>query len=152
MAIIVIVLAFTVPAVTSLSKTNNLNSAGRLVSNLVTVARSEAINRRTLIRFEVATAWPADFTYSYRKVTLVQHDVASGNDTQLTKWETLPSGIIFQPQDPTPGSGAYFFNLNQTQTPPLKSGGQDVATSRCRHSRQKHSPTSGTGCCDRQPN
>lgn len=129
MAVIILLLAFTIPAVTGLSKSNSLNSGGRIVANLLTIARSEAINRRALIRFEIATDWPGDFSSAYRKITLVQHDLTTGTDTQLTKWETLPTGVIFQPQDPSPGSGAYFFALNQTQTPPLKTGTQDVPTS-----------------------
>lgn len=132
--IIGIILAFTVPAVVGISKSNNLNSAGRLVSNTLTIARSEAINRRALIRFEVATTWPSDAAYAYRKFTLVQHDAASGIDTQLTGWETLPTGTIFQPQDPlganpTAGSGKYFFALNQIQNPSLKVGPTSVTTS-----------------------
>jgi type II secretory pathway pseudopilin PulG len=132
-AIIILVLGFTIPAVTSLSKSNNLSAAGRMVSNLLTVARSEAINRRALIRFEVATDWPNDLSSAYRKVTLVQHDLTNGTDIQLTKWETLPGGVIFKLQDPlgaTPpaGSGKYFFALNQTQSPKLKVGGVDVST------------------------
>jgi prepilin-type N-terminal cleavage/methylation domain-containing protein len=126
--IIVVILAFSVPAITGLSKSGNLNTGGRIISNLLTAARSEAINRRALIRFEVATSWPNDFSSAYRKITLVQHDVSTGSDTQLTRWETLPTGTIFQPQDPSPGSGSYFFALNQTQTPALKIGGQDVTT------------------------
>jgi prepilin-type N-terminal cleavage/methylation domain-containing protein len=130
--IIGIILAFTVPAVIGISKSNNLNSAGRLVSNTLTIARSEAINRRALIRFEVATTWPSDAAYAYRKFTLVQHDAASGTDTQLTGWETLPTGTIFQPQDPDknntpPPAGKYFFALNQTQN--VKVAGTDVPTS-----------------------
>jgi hypothetical protein len=128
MGIILLLVAALVPAVTSLSKSNSINTAGRMVSNVLTVARSEAINRRALIRFEVATSWPGDPDAAYRKFTLVQHDLTSGADTQLTKWETLPSGVIFNPQDPTPGSGSYFFILNQVQTPPLKSGTQSIPT------------------------
>jgi hypothetical protein len=128
MGIILLLVAALVPAVTSLSKSNSINTAGRMVSNVLTVARSEAINRRALIRFEVATSWPGDTEAAYRKFTLVQHDLTSGIDTQLTKWETLPAGVIFNPQDPTPGSGSYFFILNQVQTPPLKSGTQTIPT------------------------
>jgi prepilin-type N-terminal cleavage/methylation domain-containing protein len=127
MAIMVIILAFTIPVVTGLSKSNNLNAGGRTVANLLTIARSEAINRRALIRFEVATTWPNDFTSAYRKITLVQHDIATGNDTQLTKWETLPAGISFQPKDPSPNStGVYFFGLNPVSSVPLS--GQNVPT------------------------
>jgi prepilin-type N-terminal cleavage/methylation domain-containing protein len=128
MAIMVIILAFTIPVVTGLSKSNNLNTGGRTVANLLTIARSEAINRRALIRFEVATTWPNDTASAYRKIALVQHDVATNTDTQLTKWETLPAGISFQPQDPAPNStGKYFFSLNQTSTLPV--GSQSVNTS-----------------------
>ncbi len=123
-----ILLVAVVPAVTSLSKSNNINTAGRMVANSLTIARSEAINERTLIRFEVVTDWPNNLAAAYRKFTLVQHDLTSGTDKQLTKWETLPDGMIFNPQDPTPGSGSYFFVLNQTQNPKLTSGGQDITT------------------------
>jgi Tfp pilus assembly protein FimT len=126
--IIILTLSFAIPAITSLASGNNLNTAGRVVSNTLTIARSEAINRRALIRFEVATSWPADASAAYQKFTLVQHDLVTATDTQLTKWETLPAGIVFQPQDPTPGLGSYFFTLNQTQNPPLKSGTQDIST------------------------
>lgn len=127
MGIILLLVAALVPAVTSLSKSNNINNAGRMVSNVLTVARSEAINRRALIRFEIATSWPGDLDAAYRKFTLVQHDLTTGTDTQLTKWETLPGGVIFNPQDPG-GSGSYFFALNQVQTPALKSGSQTIPT------------------------
>jgi prepilin-type N-terminal cleavage/methylation domain-containing protein len=123
-----LLLVAVVPAVTSLSNSNNLNAAGRMVANSLAVARSEAINQRTLIRFEVVTDWPNDPAAAYRKFTLVQHDLTTGIDKQLTKWETLPEGLIFNPQDPTPGSGSYFFSLNQTQNPKLTSGGQQVTT------------------------
>lgn len=127
-AIIILVAGFTVPAVTGLSKSNNLSTGGRMVSNLLTVARSEAINRRALVRLEIATTWPSDPSSAYRKITLVQHDVASGNNTQLTNWQTLPTGIAFQDPAAAPSSGNYFLALNQTETPQLKAGNQTVDT------------------------
>ena len=126
--IMTLLLVALVPAVTSLSKSNNINTAGRMVANSLTVARSEAINQRTLIRFEVATNWPNDSAAAYRKFTLVQHDVTTGTDKQLTKWETLPDGLTFNPQDPTPGTGSYFFSVGQSQNPKLTSGGQAITT------------------------
>ena len=127
--ILAVVASFTLPAIVGLTRSGDLNSAGRLVTNLLTAARSEAINRRALIRFEIATTWPPDANSAYRKITIVQHDPAAATDIQLTGWDTLPSGVTFQPQDPTPGTGSYFFALNQTQTPSLKIGAQTVATS-----------------------
>ena len=91
-----LLLVAVVPAVTSLSKSNNINTAGRMVANSLTIARSEAINQRTLIRFEVVTDWPNNPAAAYRKFTLVQHDLTSGTDKQLTKWETLPDGTDLQ--------------------------------------------------------
>lgn len=133
MGIIAMILAFTLPAVVGISRGNNMSAAGRAMSNLLTIARSEAINRRTLVRFEIATTWPLNPTYAYRKFTLVQHDVETGTDTQLTSWETLPTGAIFQNQDPLGGNataadGKYFFTLKQAQNPSLKIAGQDVST------------------------
>jgi prepilin-type N-terminal cleavage/methylation domain-containing protein len=130
MALIGVILAFTIPAIVGTSRAGNVSSAGRQLSNVLTVARSEAINRRALIRFTVATDWP-DKNYAYRKFTILQHDVETGTDTQLMGWETLPTGTIFQSQDPdananpAPG-GKYFFDLNQTQN--VKFAGKDIAT------------------------
>lgn len=125
-AIMVIVLGFTIPSLTGLSKSNSLNSAGRIVVNLITAARSEAINKRSLVRFEVATSWPTDASQAYRKIAVVEHDVATGTDTFLTNWHTLPTGITFSPQDPGSSSGSYFFSSAATQIPKLKIGSQDV--------------------------
>lgn len=127
-AAIVLLLSLMVPAVTGLTKSSNLNSGARIVTNLLAIARSEAINRRALVRFEIATDWPNDPTAAYRKATIVQHDAASGTDTQLTGWETLPSGVVFQPNDPSPGSGSYFFSLKQTQAPALIIAGAKVTS------------------------
>jgi prepilin-type N-terminal cleavage/methylation domain-containing protein len=129
-AIIVLLLSFTVPAVTGLSRSNNLNSAGRTLSNVLTVTRSEAINRRALLRFEVATSWPPDASLAYRKYTVVQHNASAGTDTQLTGWDTLPDGTAFASTAPAGGTGGgtYFFDLNQVQAPSLKFGATDIST------------------------
>lgn len=120
MAIIITVLAFAAPAVTSLSKSNNLNSAGRTVTNLLTAARSEAINTRALVRFEIATTWPSEASNAYRKVVIVKHDAATGTDTPITNWQTLPNGVVFQ--DPSAIAGA------QQQTPNLRVGSQSITS------------------------
>jgi prepilin-type N-terminal cleavage/methylation domain-containing protein len=93
-AILVLIAALTIPALTALSGSHGLSTGGRIVSNLLTVARSEAINRRASVRFEVATSWPADPTQVYRKIALVQHDSVSNTDTQITGWQTLPNGVL----------------------------------------------------------
>jgi prepilin-type N-terminal cleavage/methylation domain-containing protein len=122
MAIIVIVLAFTVPAVTSLSKSNSMNTGGRLVANILTGARSEAINQRHLVQIRVATKWMSlssgteDTSASYRKFSvwrLPQPDDSqqsvdpSDPYIQISKWETLPAGVTFE-ADPS----TYGFTVN----------------------------------------
>ncbi len=113
MAIVVVMLGLAVPAMTTISKSSNLNNAGRLFSNLLTIARSEAINQRTIVRVEVATDWPPDSTYRYRKATLTKAVFVPTAGTtgagqyvyrQFTGWETIPDGIVFEPSDPAGGS------------------------------------------------
>ncbi len=120
MAIIIIILAFAAPVVTSLSKSNNLNSAGRIVANHLTIARSEAINTRSLIRFEIATTWPNDPSNAYRKIVVVKHDSTTGADTPISNWQTLPTGVVFQ--DPSALAGA------QQQAPDLQVGSQQITS------------------------
>jgi Tfp pilus assembly protein FimT len=126
--IIAILMALVIPALVALSASNGLSTGGRVVSNLLTIARSEAINRRTSIRFEVATTWPADPSQAYRKVAIVQHDAVSGTDTQLTNWQTLPTGIALKDPSTNPPSGKYFLGVAQTQAPSLTFAGQTIST------------------------
>ncbi len=88
-AILLLIAGFAVPALTTLSGGSGLSSGGRIVANLLTVARSEAINRHASVRFEVAITWPSDSTQAYRKIALVQHDFVLNTDTQITGWQTL---------------------------------------------------------------
>ena len=110
MGIIVVLIALALPAVTSLNKSNALNNAGRLFTNLLTTARSEAITRRTVVRLEVATTWP-DPAYNYRKLALTAATLNAGgtayNYQQFGKWETLDNGVVFEVQNPnTPGAAS----------------------------------------------
>ena len=120
MAVVAIILALSLPAINGLSSSNNLNNGGRTVSNLLAAARSEAINRRSLVRFEIATTWSSNAGDAYRKVVLVQHDSTAGTDTPITNWQTLPTGVVFQ--DPSTLTGV------KQQTPPIKFANQDVTS------------------------
>lgn len=113
-AIIIVLLAFTIPAITGLSKSNTLNTAGRLVSNILSAARSEAINQRRMVQVRIATKWmngsKEDTASSYRKLSVWRRpqpddaqQAASSSDPyiQVTKWETLPTGVVFD-SDPSP--------------------------------------------------
>lgn len=103
LAIIAALTALALPAVTSINKSNALNNAGRLFTNLLTTARSEAIARRTIVRLEVATTWP-DPTYNYRKLALTAATLNSDGTAytyqQIGKWETLDDGVVFEVHDP----------------------------------------------------
>jgi type II secretory pathway pseudopilin PulG len=123
--ILVILMVLVIPALVALSAGNGLSTGGRVVSNLLTIARSEAINRHTSIRFEVATTWPADSSQAFRKITLVQHDNVANTDTQLTGWQTLPAGIAIKDGTAAPPTGKYFLSLNQTQS--LTLAGQTIS-------------------------
>lgn len=151
--IISVLVAALVPAVTSLSKSNNLNTSGRLVSNLLTIARSEAINQRRLIQVRVVTKWlktdgTEDTTASFRKYSVWRRpqpdDIPQSTDpndpyVQISKWETLPAGITFEkdiaaytfaPAGDPKNPGIYFLDpsLSNTKTGiKVPSGTADVA-------------------------
>ena len=140
--IIALLLAIMVPAVTNVAKSNNLNTGGRLVANLLTAARSEAINQRHLIQFRIATRWlnssgGEDASLSYRKFSVWRRpqptDTLQSTDPndpymQASAWETLPPGIIFErdtsgydnlPASGTPTDPGTFFlepTLGNTRT------------------------------------
>ncbi len=152
-AIIALILAFTIPAVTGISKGNSLSSGGRLVSNLLSVARSEAINQRRLTQLRVVTKWmnsngTEDSTASYRKFSVwrrplpgdAQQSVDPADPyVQVSKWETLPAGVTFEKDTstynlPTAGDprnpGTYFLTpaLGKTKSGIKVPGGTaDVA-------------------------
>jgi hypothetical protein len=121
-AIIGVVIVLTIPAVTTLSKAGGVNAGGRLISNLLTTARSEAINRRTRVQLRVVTKWmngsAEDGTVAYRKMSIWTIDPIKTAQipppvdlySQASKWETLPSGIIIDPTvDPTTATPPYTF-------------------------------------------
>lgn len=125
LAIMLLVAGFTIPALTGLSVGNNLSAGGRVVANLLTVARSEAINRRAPIRFQVASTWPSDSSQAYRKIALVQHDPSTNSDTQITEWQTVPKGVSIHSSN----LPKYFFAVAQAQNPKLTLGGQQITSS-----------------------
>jgi Tfp pilus assembly protein FimT len=127
-AIIALLLVVTIPAVTTLSKSNNLNTSGRLVSNILTTARSEAINQRRLVQVRFVTKWinsagSEDTTASFHKFSVWRlpqpDDSLQSNDpndpyVQISKWETLPNGISLESSsDPT---NAYSLPANSTNS------------------------------------
>ncbi len=120
MGIIVILIGLTVPAVISLGKSDNLNTAARLVSNLLTVARSEAINGNAHVQLRVVTdKWQTasgtdDSTAHYAKFSLWKEGSAATVFSQFTAWETLPAGVVMDSSaDPTTKT-AYGFSATSS--------------------------------------
>ena len=127
-AIIVVIVALTVPAITGLSKANNLNTGGRVVADVLSAARAEAITQRRLVQVRVATRWVGsggeDLASKYRKFSVwrrpqpgdAQQPSSSADPyIQVTKWETLPTGVLFE-TDATP------YNFTTTTTDPRYPG------------------------------
>jgi hypothetical protein len=131
MAIIGILIVLIVPAVTTLSKAGGVNGGGRTISNLLTVARSEAINKRTRVQLRVVTKWmnsaAEDETAAFRKMSVWVLDPIKAAQTpppadlfsQVSKWETLPAGIIVETSvDPTAATPPYTFAASSSPNYP----------------------------------
>ena len=113
--IVLLITGFTVPAVVSLGKSNNLNTAARLVGNLLTVARSQAINGNSHIQVRVVTdqwltAGSDDTTAHYRKISLWQRGSTETAFSQITAWQMLPAGITLDSSPDPSTKAAYKFS------------------------------------------
>ena len=101
-SIMAVLSVLALPAINSLGNSTRLSAAGRLVSNLVSVARSEAINQRTLVQLRVLTTNQTggdDLTVHYRKLSLwklAQTGTYAGTYVQFSSWETLPEGVMIE--------------------------------------------------------
>lgn len=100
--IMAVVVGLTLPALSGVSRSNNLGHASRLVSNLLTVARTEAVTQRTKTRFVVVKNWQDKPEASYRRMSVWKYDIEQEAWVQLTKWEAVPQGVTFDP-----ASGSY---------------------------------------------
>ena len=103
-AIMIAVAAMALPSLTSMVKSNQLSLSANDVSNLLTLARSQAIDLRVPVQMRFVTdKWQQstdDYSSHYRKVSLWKMDLNSTNPDpyiQITKWKTLPDGIIIVP-------------------------------------------------------
>ena len=97
MAIITVLAGISVPAVKGIAGANAMDIGAAKLGNLMTLARSEAIARHTIVRFVVATEWNGrgpDASYRRMSLWAWQSDTASYG--QLTNWEELPDGVIIE--------------------------------------------------------
>lgn len=101
MAVLLVMAGLAIPALTTIGKSSQLSNGGRLLSNLLTISRSEAINQRTLMQLRVVTKWqsgnPAsDNAAAYHKVSIWKMDPVTRVFSQMSKWEALSDSIILE--------------------------------------------------------
>lgn len=89
--VIVILMAFIVPAVSNFGRATGLTSAGNMVTHLTALARQTAISKSTLTALVMLgdQGTPAD----YRAFTVLEYTAGQGW-SQISKWEILPEGIV----------------------------------------------------------
>ena len=95
-----IMLGIGIPAVTNLMKSGGLSAATRQVSNTLSQARQYAITQRVYARVVFAYGAPAstnpqDMLYRTYAVMTNPDRTVLANWTYATKWEYLPTGVVF---------------------------------------------------------
>lgn len=100
LAVATVITGLSVPALSGINGGNTLNTATAKLAGLMTVARSEAISRHTVVRFVVARDWPGKQDANLRRVSLWAWDSDIEQYAPLTDWEDLPDGIILEPSVP----------------------------------------------------
>jgi prepilin-type N-terminal cleavage/methylation domain-containing protein len=90
-----LVLGLSVPAITGLTKANQLANSARLVSNLCSIARSEAVTKRVKTCLAIVENWPSNTQANHRRMSIWRWDEQLMGWIQISKWEELPQGIAF---------------------------------------------------------
>jgi prepilin-type N-terminal cleavage/methylation domain-containing protein len=105
LAIVGILLAATIPAITNLMKSGGLNVATREVANTLGLARQLAITQRVYAR----VVFPFSATGSQRDMWYRTYAVMTNGDNAasasfgwryVSKWEYLPAGVVFLNPNP----------------------------------------------------
>jgi prepilin-type N-terminal cleavage/methylation domain-containing protein len=96
LAIIALLVVAALPSLTGLAKSSSLQAGTRGVMNTLGLARQYAINQRTATRL----IFPCQATgavpeMQYRSYALVLSNRATGAWEYLSKWEELPTGVVF---------------------------------------------------------
>ncbi len=91
MAVVVILTALVIPAVSNFGRSTNLVTGGNMVMNLAAYARQIAITKGTLTALVLLGAQgTAD---DYRAFTVLEYHPVTGW-SQATEWKKLPVGIV----------------------------------------------------------
>jgi len=139
-AVIVIMAGLAVPAYTSIGKGSQLSASGNRVANLINLARQNSMSKNSMTAFLVLT--DSRINNAYQSVALMELPNQSSVWTQISNWETLPSGTIIDPGPDGNPSHPYQFSFNnssdttplpgvpQQPFPPISYGGRHAGTYR----------------------
>ncbi len=94
--IVSMIMVLSIPAIKGLTSTAGMSTAIRHVSSVMTLARSHAIAKRTIVRFGIVTAWEDDSEAAYRKYGLWEWDRELERFVSFQEWKTLPPGLVFE--------------------------------------------------------
>jgi hypothetical protein len=113
MAIMSLVAGFTLPALKGITGGNGVSAGAAQLSNLLTLARSQAIAQHTIVRFAVVTEWNGLETQAnLRRASLWAWQPVSSSTTAaetsgtsptplgfwrpITAWQNLPEGVVLE--------------------------------------------------------
>ncbi len=117
-SIIILLLALTVPAMNSFSKSNTLVSGGDMITNLVALARQTATSKNTMTAL-VLLGKQGTADADFRAFTVLQYNTDQKLWVQNTAWQPLPTGVIV---DFTDTADSTFILNSPTTFPDLGSG------------------------------
>lgn len=100
LAVVTVVTGLSVPALNGINGGNTLNTSAAKLAGLLSVARSEAISRHTIVRFVVAREWTNKQSANLRRVSLWAWEPEIEQYAPLTPWEDLPEGLVLEPTMP----------------------------------------------------
>ncbi len=100
MGIMAVLTSLTVPAIHGINNATAVSSGGGRLAGLLSLARTEAIARHTIVRFAVATNWDGNADADLRKVSIWAWNAEARQYLQLTEWETLTDGTVMEPNLP----------------------------------------------------
>lgn len=100
-SVVAVLSGISIPALQSPTQATALSAGAREFSNLITLARSEAIARHTVIRFAVATEVSDGSATGLRKASLWGWNDETQSFEQLTAWQQLPNGVALEPVLPS---------------------------------------------------
>ncbi|WP_009958609.1 GspH/FimT family pseudopilin [Verrucomicrobium spinosum] len=96
-SVVAVLSGISIPAMQSPTAAASLSTSAREFSNLISLARSEAIARHTVVRFAVANEVNDGSSTQLRKASLWEWNDESQKYVQITAWQKLPEGVAVEP-------------------------------------------------------